>query len=312
MRIVFALLALVAISASQAAPPSETNTAVAIDPSTGAVLMNTSGEVAVPTVTVTAPSSVQTGSAFPVSWSTSGFVGNVSCTASASTPVSGWSNVLSASPTQVSAPITVQTLTLILQCTGNQFTAVGSAVVSVIANSSCRPPGYKRDENSPFIPYQLQATTYASLMGNSFPSFNSLNLGSLGPGLVIAAEFIAPATTSSDGYFEITSLASGPGTPITSLSPCPGDIDYRLNGTPAFRGCMRVGNESGPQWTINQGQPLSVIRCVLTPGTRYYLNIAFENCDGGVCNYRLASRDATSRSDQEATKNKENQEGQGK
>lgn len=145
-------------------------------------------------------------------------------------------------------------------------------------------------------------------MGVAFPGFNAFNLGNLGPGQVLAAEFIAPATTATDGYYEITSLASGPGTPISSLSTCPGDIDYRLNTqSGGQRICMRVGNESGPQWTVNQSQSLSVIRCVLTPGTRYYFNIAFETCDGGVCNFRVASRDVTARGDDEAISEEQGQ-----
>ena len=287
---------------------SSTESAVAIDPVSGTVALQTAGVVTTPTVNVGAPGSSGLGQNFSVTWSTNGFTGTVSCTASASTSVAGWSGTLTSSPVQVTAPSSAQSLTLTLQCTGSNGTASGSAVVA-ISDSTCRPPGYTRDATSPFVPYQLQPTTFATLMANGFPGFNSFNLGSLGGGQVIAAEFVAPASTASDGYFEITSLASGPGTPITSLSTCPGDIDYRLNGTPATRGCMRVGNENGPAWTISQGQSLSVIRCILTPGTRYYLNIAFESCDGGTCNFRIASRDATSRGDQEAI---ENQEAQGK
>ena len=73
---------------------------------------------------------------------------------------------------------------------------------------------------------------------------------------------------------------------------------------------MRVGNESGPQWTVNNNQQLSVIRCRLTPGTRYYLNIAFETCDGGACNYRATNRSNTARGDQEAVEAQQEQ-GQG-
>lgn len=296
-------------SQSSSLTSSSTESAVAIDPVSGIVALRTAGVVPVPGVTVTAPGTAGFGQNISVSWSTTGFTGSVTCTASASTSVAGWSGTLSSSPVQVTTPSSAQTLTLSLQCTGSNGTASNSANV-VISDSSCPPPGYKRDEGAPFVPYNLQVTQYSQLFGAGFPGFDAFANSSLGPGQVLAAEFIAPQSTTSDGYFEVTSLASGPGTPITSLSLCPGEIDYRLNGVPATRGCMRVGNEGGPTWTINNNQQLSVIRCRMTPGTRYYLNIAFESCDGGACNYRATNRSSTARGDQEAVEAQQEQ-GQG-
>ena len=290
------------VSQSSQLSISSTESAVAIDPVSGAVALKT-GNITIPTVSISASSPVTVGQNISVTWSTQGFTGGVSCNASASTSVAGWNGAVSSSPVQVTAPSTAQTLMLTLQCTGGNGNATNSTNVTVNPSTGgCPQPGYLRDEVATFMPYQLRLGTFSSTdaFRNPFPAIGAFAGGTtstVSAGEVVAWEFVAPAPPGSDGAFVITTLASGPGTPISSISTCPGVIDYRLRTGPGNfnTGCMQVGNESGPSWTINGAFQNSPSRCHLTPGTRYYFNFAFETCVTGECIYRIGSNSANSR-----------------
>jgi hypothetical protein len=271
---------------------SSAESAVAINPIDGAVALKTATGGPVLSVSVSAPATASVNQAISVSWSNAGFTGTVICTASSVPTVSGWNGVVSSSPVLVTMPANTGNVSLSLSCAGSNGTQVGGTNVTVGATPTCPPfPSYNN------VQYNVETISFNSAFAANFPAYNNQYSFPLGPGFGTAQgqaiEFIAPAVTEADGLFQmaLTTGGGGSGVPITSISKCAGQWGTNLNDVGGNgRTCFKLSGEDGPEWTVNNNLVFSGARCLLVPGERYYLNIAFDNCTASACSFRVFSR----------------------
>ena len=270
---------------------SNTETAVAIDPATGATFLRQAPTTTNPTVSVTAPAGANTNAVVSVSWSSDNFGGTTTCTPSTSSGATGWSGAQAGSGSlNVTMPGSVGSVTLNMSCTGPNGTANGSGTISVTS------PGTGNCGTSPNTPNYFgtpitgSTSAFASTNFGAFPGFGPGGLGgitvsnSLSAMQFLALDFIAPATAVADGAFAMALTTSGgSGQAVLSIAPCPGVFSSSLNtaGSPG-RTCQGGLGKSSVDWTINNTQGNSPFRCLLVPGRNYYLNAYVNACDG-VC-----------------------------
>ena len=118
------------VAQTPALTSSAFDSAVAVDPDTGFVSLKTEG----PSVSMIAePNSVSVNGTTTVSWISSGFGNNFSCTRSSNPTLSGWSGMsaFNSGAVSLTVPGTAQTLTITLVCTGEFGTAAANATVNV-------------------------------------------------------------------------------------------------------------------------------------------------------------------------------------
>jgi hypothetical protein len=272
---------------------SSSESAVAINPIDGVVAVKTASGGPVLTVNVNTTSTATVNQVISVNWSNSGFTGTVTCTASSVPTVSGWNGVVSSSPVQVTMPANAGNVSLSLSCTGTNGTQSSGTNVTVSGGGTCPPfPSYNN------VQYNVQTISFSSAFATSFPGYNFQYASAFGTAQGQAIEFIAPTVTDADGLFQmaLTTGGGGSGVPITSISKCAGQWGDSLNNVGGNgRTCFKLSGEDGPEWTVQNNLPFSSTRCLLVPGERYYINIAFDNCTGSACSFRLFSRRSSQR-----------------
>jgi hypothetical protein len=286
--------------------------AVAINPVDGTVAIRTAGTQpgtcgsgATCVVNVSSNSSATPGQTISVAWSTSGFVGAVSCNATTSSAATGWSGVLASSPLQVTMPSATGNVTLSLQCTGTNGQATGSTTVNVQPPGVCTTPGFQPVDGGPTTPLSLIGPiNFASTnWGASFPGINGRdwNLPDMGTNTVTAVEFIAPPVGSpaKDGKYTGVNLGSGAtGFLLLGITPCAGELRASFNPTNPARYCSPEAgaSETSVNWTLlGNNLPNSADRCLLVPGQRYFVNIGYALCTGTACKARVTPTDVTVR-----------------
>ena len=270
---------------------SANEAAVAIDPITGIASVRTPG--AGPSLTISAnPSALAVNASTTVSWNAAGFGGNLNCTRSSTPTLSGWTGSISTASGSVSVtmPSTAQTVTLTLNCTGDNGTAGNSTNVTVASAGQCglRPPSLFGS------PRNLINQTFSSVWNSSFPGpFNAAygaGVPGINEGTVIAYSFVAPTGNAVEGYLlaVYSPDSGGRGSLAAGFSECPGEIN---NLTPT---CSGSAGKIRSEWT-STGRAGA---CNLIPGRTYYYNLSVESCvsgpepgtPGGICSFRLESK----------------------
>ena len=266
---------------------STNDTAIAINPADGTAAVKTGGVG--PTVSINFGggannNQIAINGNFTVSWSTQNMGTGVTCAPTGG--IGSWSTATAASGTlNLTAPASAQSINFTLNCSGTGGAANNTAALTVVTSAGCPSP------NLNGAPIVGTITPFVSLYGTPFPGTPSASASlNFTVGTYTAYQFVAPASTPQDGFFELTLTPnSGAGGPAGSLGVCPGVINSNLNS--GDRECAPVPGKANVTWTLRTvlGGPSS-FRCLLTPGQTYYLNLAFAACTSSTCTMSVSTR----------------------
>jgi len=245
-----------------------------------------------PNFALSAPATVNTGSAFSVSWNVTGAT---SCTGAAtlagnSTTLAGWTDSTSATPPRSVTPPTDGTYVLTLTCsnTGGSVTSAPATVVASTGggnNDNCpNPENRLTTSNITYVPSSgtragVQMTSWDNIWGHSTAADTTVpwpgrpdsqpSILSFGRTQYLAAKFHVPAGTAANTYGWLTHTEYNYGFDLTAaISTACGDF------APANPACLSVtisGLNLVP-WRVGTGN-----FCPLTPDTDYFLNVKPTN-----------------------------------
>jgi hypothetical protein len=244
-----------------------------------------------PNFALSAPATVNTGSAFSVSWNVTGAT---ACTGTAtlagnSTTLAGWTDVTSAtSPRSVTAPVNgTYVLTLACSNTGGSVTSTPATVVASTGggggDNCINPENRLLQSNVAYVPSSgtrqgVDLTSWDNIWGHSTSSDTTVtwpgrhdsqpSILSFDRNKYIAAKIVVPAgQVPTYGWIVHTEYNYGLDL-TTSISTTCGDFNP-VN--PLCKTVATSGMNLTP-WRVGGGN-----FCPLTPGTTYYFNIKATN-----------------------------------
>jgi hypothetical protein len=252
---------------------------------------------------LSAPATVNTGSAFSVSWNVTGAT---ACTGSAtlagnSTTLAGWTDSTSATPPRsITAPVDgTYVLTLTCSNTGGSVTSTPATVVASTGggdNDNCPSSPLTRLTTSSisYVPSSgtragVNMTVWDNIWGNAtstdptipFPgrSNSQPSILSFGRTQYLAAKFTVPAGMVNNTYGWISHTEYNYGTDLTvAISSSCGDF---APSNPACKAVTQSGQLLVP-WSV--ATPATF--CPVVPGQTYFLNIKMTDpsLPGDGCN----------------------------
>ena len=241
---------------------------------------------------LSAPATVNTGSAFSVNWNVTGAT---SCTGSAtlagsSTTLAGWTNSTSSTPPRsVTAPVDgTYVLTLTCSNTGGSVTSLPATVVASTGGGNgdnCVNPELRMtSSNVAYVPSSgtrqgVDLTSWVNIWGHSTAADTTVawpgrhdsqpSILSFDRNKYIAAKIVVPAG-QSNSYGWIVHTEYNYGLDLTtSISTTCGDFNPT---NPLCKSVTTSGMNLTP-WRAPPGANF----CPLTPGTTYYFNIKATN-----------------------------------